>query len=84
MLDSTVAKSQSLSLVRDGAAQKVSDIPAGSTCTVTETGVSSAVGISYTPNASVVVNKNDAKSVTITNDYVNVLAAIVKQPNFTG
>jgi hypothetical protein len=73
-----------LALVPGGPAETVTGIPAGSTCIVTETGVSLPVAISYAPSASVLVNKNETKSVTITNDYANVLGAVQTQPNFTG
>jgi Domain of unknown function (DUF5979) len=69
-IGATVTKTEALALASNGAAKTVSGIPAGSTCTVTETGVSPPVLISYSP-ISVVVN----------NDYVNVLGAAA---NFTG
>jgi hypothetical protein len=82
-IGATVTKTQALALAPGGPAETVTDIPAGSTCTVTETGVSGPA-ISYAPSASVLVNKNETKSVTITNDYVNVKGAVQTQPNFTG
>jgi len=93
-----VTKSASFDLVpgaapAGGPAQTVTQIPAGSTCVVTEDAQPSGVGVTYSSN-NIVVEEGDQDSVTVTNTYpevspstggVNPAAeAIQVTPAFTG
>jgi len=85
-------KSASLDLVPGGAAQTVTEIPAGSTCVVTEDPVpSGVVDVAYSSN-NILVEEGDQGSVTVTNTYLAVnpgatpgaAEAVAVTPSFTG
>ena len=79
----SVTKTASLDLVPGGAAQTVTDIPAGSTCVVTEDPVPSGViNVTYSTN-NVLIEEGDQDSLTVTNAYA-AAAPIQSQPSFTG
>jgi len=85
-------KSASLDLVPGGAAQTVTEIPAGSTCVVTEDDPAPAVD-TYSSN-NILIEEGDQDSVTVTNTYPEVnssggdpqpaAAAVAVAPSFTG
>jgi len=80
-------KSASLDLVPGGPAQTVNQIPAGSTCVVTEDPVpSGVVDVNYSSN-NILVEEGDQDSATVTNTYLAVqpaAEAISVTPAFTG
>jgi len=83
----TETKSASLDLVPGGAAQTVTEIPAGSTCVVTEDPVPSGViDVTYSTN-NILIEEGDKDTVTVTNLYDEVTPAaqaVALQPAFTG
>jgi hypothetical protein len=72
----SVTKSASFDLVPGaapggGPAQTVTEIPAGSTCVVTEDAQPGGVGVTYSSN-NILVEEGDQESVTVTNTYPEV------------
>jgi hypothetical protein len=87
-------KSASLDLVPGGPAQTVTQIPAGSTCVVTEDPVpTGVVDVNYSSN-NILVEEGDQDAVTVTNTYLEVAPsnetvtpaaeAVQVTPSFTG